>query len=191
MDVQSFDWHVIFWYNEDMKKQTKKILKAFTLIEIVVVIAIMGIMSSLFFVNLSNNQATRAVETNSQEFMGVVREAQNHALSGKQLVTGTDPCRYEINWGGTNGTTNKTFNLKYWYKNASGTCNQSSVFATYSLKPGVTFASGATFYFTLPHAALDFASGSRVAVFTKAGVTHSACIYSNGRITDQVGASCP
>lgn len=174
-----------------MGKQTKKSLKAFTLVEIVVVVAIVGIMSALLFVNLSSNQATRAVETNTREFVGVVREAQNHALSGKQLVIGTDPCRYEINWGGVNGTTNKSYNLKYWYKNASGTCNQSSVFATYSLKPGVTFSSGASFYFTLPHATLDFASGSRVAIFMKASATHSACVYFNGRITDQVSASCP
>lgn len=159
--------------------------RAFTLIEVMIVVAIIGILSGIVIIPLGNGRIERELETNAREFVGVVREAQNYALTGKQAVAGTDPCRFFMSWSGS------SYTLSYWYKDASGVCNQTFLMATYTLNNGVAFGSGDTLYFTLPHANLDFSTGSRGATFTKQSINHIACVYADGRISDQTGASCP
>lgn len=175
-----------FWYNKVMKKQTKNILQAFTLIEILMVIAIIGIVASILFGSLSSGQAVKSVETNAREFVGVVREAQNYALTGKQLIAGTDPCGYVVGWSGANYT------MTYKYKNAGGACSQSSIVTTYQLKGGATFSATGSLEFGLPHGVIvGLSSGSRAVIFAKGGTTHVACVYFNGRMLDQAGSTCP
>jgi prepilin-type N-terminal cleavage/methylation domain-containing protein len=160
-------------------------VRAFTLIEVMVVVAIIGIMAGIVIIPLGNGRIERELEANAREFVGVVREAQNYALTGRQAVAGTDPCRFHMSWSGSNYT------LTYWYKDAGGTCNQTSPMAAYTLKNGVVFGNSDTLYFTLPHANLDFSTGSRGATLTKQSISHIACVYADGRISDQSGASCP
>lgn len=165
----------------------KKNLRAFTLIEVMVVVAIISIMAVIVIIPLGSGRIKRELEANAREFVGVVREAQNYALTGKQAVAGTDPCSFRVNWGGSNYT------LTYWYKNVSGTCNQTFQMATYTLKNGVTFSNTSNLYFTLPHADLTFgAPGPSIgATFIKQSSSHIACVYADGRISDQPGAICP
>lgn len=169
-----------------MKKQIQNTLRAFTLIEIAVVVAIIGILSSLLFSGFSSGRSAKAVETNAREFVGIVREAQNYALTGKQLIAGTDPCGYVVDWSGA------SYTMTYKYKNAGGACSQSSIVTTYSLKGGASFSATGSLEFGLPHGVIvGLASGSRAVVFTKSGVTHVACVYFNGRMLDQAGSTCP
>lgn len=158
--------------------------RGYTLIEIMIVIAIIGIVSGILFFSLSTEKPTREVEASTREFIGIVREAQNNALSGKQLIAGTDPCYYEVNWSGS------SYTLRYQYKDAAGNCTQHSD-AAYTLKGGVAFSSAASLQFKVPHAQLDFASGSRAVVLTKSSATRVACVYFNGRIIDEAGSTCP
>ncbi|NCQ06665.1 MAG: prepilin-type N-terminal cleavage/methylation domain-containing protein, partial [Candidatus Moranbacteria bacterium] len=55
-----------------------------TLIELIVVMAILGIMASITTISFGSSRDKRAVETNARQFAAVVRLAQNYALSGKQ-----------------------------------------------------------------------------------------------------------
>lgn len=167
-----------------MKKQ-----KGFTLIEIVITVTIIGIASTVILAGLGGGRSEREVEASAREFASVVREAQNYALTGKQLTPNTDPCQYRMSWSGSQ------YSLTYLYAAAGGSCAtpSSSVFATYSLKAGVSFVGALnTVSYSPPHATNDI-SGSELIVLTKNGQYHSVCLYKNGRVLDQAGqlAVCP
>ena len=161
--------------------------RAFTLIEVMVVLAIIGIMTVLVVTSLGNGRVQRELETNAREFAAVVREAQNYALTGKQFVAGTTPCFFSVSGGGAGYT------LTYGYKNVgTGACSETSP-VNYALKNGVTFSGAVdTVPFTLPHATLDIVAGSKSATFIKSSTYHKVCVYADGRITDYAGnAVCP
>ncbi|OGI21422.1 MAG: hypothetical protein A2808_00250 [Candidatus Moranbacteria bacterium RIFCSPHIGHO2_01_FULL_55_24] len=150
-----------------------------------IIIIIIGVASGILLTGLGTGQAEREVEAASRELVGALREAQGYALTGRQIVANTDPCRFQVSWGGG------TYSLTYWYKDSSGVCNQSSAIGTYTLKRGVAFSNTSAFYFTLPHAGVSFGGASAGAIVSKAGITRTACTYADGRIQDVSGGSCP
>lgn len=162
---------------------TQKNLRGFTLIEVMVVMAIISIVSGMVIVSLTDSRVKRELETNAREFVGVVREAQNYALTGKQ-IGGNTACSFSVTWMAPS-----TYNLKY---TPSGNCTATPTStASYSLKNGVIFQNASTsgsFNFALPHA--NF-SGNTSVKFTKKGIWHTVCISSDGRISDKPGPSCP
>lgn len=158
----------------------------FTLIEVLVVIAIISIMAGIIISSLGNGRTVREVETNAREFASVIREAQNYALTGRQFVPNTDPCAFRVDWSGSGYT------LKYRYLDASGNCTQTSDIFSYTLKNGVEFDSGSGVQFNVPHA-VNAISGSENATFNKPSTTiyHRVCMYEDGRVTNYPGnASC-
>lgn len=160
----------------------EKNLRAFTFVEVVVVMAIISIVFGMVIVSLTNSRVKRELETNAREFAGVVRQAQNYALTGKQILEGTNPCQFQVDWNGSGYT------LIYHYKDSNGNCNQTSTMAVYPLKNGVTFTGSGSLSFTLPHAV----SGSTSLQFIKNGINHTVCISSDGRVSDHPGgAACP
>lgn len=159
----------------------KKNLRGFTFIEVIVVMAIIGIMAGIVAVSFKTGRVEKELETNAREFAGVVREAQNYALTGKQFKTDTSPCRFQVEWS------ESSYKLIYYYKDASGNCNQPLTMVTYPLKNGVTFGNSGNLFFTVPHA--DF-SGNTSATFSKSQNNYFVCISSDGRITDK-NTSCP
>ncbi|MDP3957110.1 MAG: prepilin-type N-terminal cleavage/methylation domain-containing protein [bacterium] len=151
----------------------------FTLIEVMVVVAIMGIMAVLSIVSLGNGRIQRDLEANAREFAGVVREAQNYALTGKQTGGGA-VCAFSVTWTGSS-----TYELG---STASGDCGGSvTSLANYSLKNGVTLNNFGTISFALPWAR----TGGGQANFSKGSDTYSVCISADGKISDQIGAVCP
>lgn len=82
------------------RKKGEGSMSGFTLIEVVIVIAIVGISSGIILASMTSSQRVeRETETAARKFAALVREAQNDALTGKQLVASTDPCYYQIGWG--------------------------------------------------------------------------------------------
>lgn len=163
----------------------KKTLNGFTLIELLIVIAIISILSVIVLVSLGDGRAKKELETNANEFAGVVREAQNYALTGKQAVSGTTPCGYQISWSGS------SYSITYRSINASGVCVADSTLAEYFLKNGVVFNGSDSFTFNLPYADLSFGSGTKTIIFTKQSLSHAVCVYGGGRTIDVTGATCP
>lgn len=174
-----------------MSKYLRKNLPAFTLIELVMVMAIIGILASVAMVSFTDGRIRKDIETNAHEFAAVVREAQNYALTGRQLVSGTTPCFYRITLGGTNYT------FDYRYKNAAGACGVSFT-VQHTLKSGVTLESDdASLSFTPPFADIfdgngdPVASGGNVRVeFSKSSKLYAVCIYADGRVLETANATC-
>jgi len=162
----------------------KKNLKGVTLLELVVVMAIVGIMVTVITVSFGSENTKKNLETNAREFSSILREAQNYSLTGRQNDSSNTTCAYSITW--TIATS--TYRLNAISKNGTLCNGTSASVATYALKQGVVFSNGGAATFSLPWGAT--ASGS--AVLGKAGLSHTICLNGSGKIIDQTGSgSCP
>lgn len=150
--------------------------KAFTLTEIVVVIAIVGIMTGVMLVSLSGTRTDKALETAGQEVAAAVREAQNYALTGRGAGPGCNT--YTFSYGGSS----------YDISNGSG-CE---VNISYELKNGVVFSgTSGSFYFLVPHGIIDIASTETITL-GKNSKKVNVCVYPSGRVeATAIGGTCP
>lgn len=167
------------------KNKNFKTAFAFTLIEVLVVLAILSIMSSVLLFDYSSGRVTQELEGTAREVASAFREAQNYALTGYQGVASTNPCRFVVAWSGSAYTTT------YWYKDGSGACTLSTVLRSYTLGSGVVFSGTGNFYFTLPHASVSFAGASLPVALSKAGSNYVVCTYQSGLINHFSGTTCP
>lgn len=168
-------------------QKTSKNFKAFTLIEALIVVAIIAIVTAIILVSYSNSRTAQQLESAAREVEAAVREAQSYALTGYQGVVATDPCRFEVAWSGS------TYSVTYWYKDTNDNCNRSLVLGSYAVRNGVAFTSGGSFYYTPPYATASFAgtNASQAVVLTQSSSWQVVCVYANGLINNRTGASCP
>lgn len=160
-------------------------MKAFTLIEIMIVLTILGILSSMLLADFSGSRVNQELEGAAREVAGAFREAQNYALTGYQGVANTDPCRFDVSWGGS------TYTITYLYKDGAGVCGTPTVIRSYTLRSGAVFSGAGSYNFTLPHAVMSFGGVSLPVIVTKASHSYVVCSYSSGLINHYIGASCP
>jgi len=170
-------------------KKTQHSLRGFTLLELLIVVMVIGIISTIILMGTGNARTEKQVDAAGREVAASLRELQQYALTGKQFVTNTDPCLYNIAWN--IGSSNYTLN--YFYKNPNtGVCNQQTLMATYTLKGGVTFGNTGSVGFQLPHGKPDFAGASVGFQLDKNGTLGVACLYTDGLTQSLVGTnSCP
>jgi len=164
-------------------------LKGFTLLELLIVIAIIGIASAIIISGFTVGQVSREIEVAAREFATVVREAQSYALNGRQPSASVDPCLYGVSWG--NG--GSSYNIIYRDKNGCAAAAVST-FSSHTLQRGVTFnTASSSFFFTVPHATLSPApaGGNYRVTVRKAGQSRSVCVYPSGNVTDVSGTVCP
>lgn len=162
----------------------RKNLRGFTLIEVMIVIAIIGITSALVFVSLSTGKTGRLLERSSREVMAALREAQNYAVSGRSTAINEN---------------NTSFGMQIVSATAYNVISSSGTVSSYSLKEGVTFTSGATTLgFLVPRgevtvAGVALAAGASYRIsLSKSGSMMYICLYQSGRIVENGGnATCP
>jgi prepilin-type N-terminal cleavage/methylation domain-containing protein len=161
----------------------------FTLIEILVVVAIISIMAGVILANANSGRNEEAVDAATRTLVNTIRELQQYALTGRQFTSNTDPCLYQIAW--SNGA--NTYTTTYHYKDGSGSCTQSVAIATFALPGGVLFSGTGNFGFTLPYGKPNFGTASVALPVTKGGsVSGVVCAYKDGLIKNTVGSSsCP
>ena len=161
-------------------------LKAATLVEVIVVMAVVSILAGVLIVSLRGGRVTKELEASAREFTSVVREAQNYALTGKQIA-GNDTCSFSVEWTGGSSR----YEMKYAEAGNCGT-SQSVPGTVYNLKQRVTFGGGSgsrSITFILPWANV---SGTTTVSFQKSGSFHVVCISDRtGKISDQPGTICP
>lgn len=162
--------------------KNKNNFRGMTLVELMIVVSIIAVMSTVFLYNFNSSRTEKNVEMASREVAAAFREAQNYALTGSQGVAGTIPCQYRISWAGS------AYTITYRYLDSNNRCNQETVLRTYTLSNGVTFYNSNNFNFSLPHADV---SSARVATVRKDTYSYSACISNDGLITNVKGMTCP
>lgn len=167
----------------------------FTLIEVLIVSAIIGIMASVVIVSLSGARSENQVKNAAILFSTALRDLQNNALTGKNI--GADiPCDFRF---GNVAVGANSINFQYAQRSGGSCANNPAVVAlrTVTLTDGVTFgvvtAGGR---FTVPWGGvLDSAGSSLVNTLsyqvTKSGYTYSVCVYPGGRIENVSGNACP
>ncbi len=163
--------------------------KAFTLIEVLVSVAILGILSTIILVNASGSRVTQDLEAGAREMVSFFRGVQNRALTGEQVGANTIPCRFEVTWDGA------SYSVIYHSKDNNGACVNTATIQSYTLRNGVVFSSPGNVRFTLPHADVFDTAGpvavSKAVTLSKAGATYSVCIYKEGLINQIIGNTCP
>lgn len=161
----------------------KHFLGGYTLIEMMVVIALISIFSAIVLVNSGNARVTQDLSNTGYELVSVLREAQNNALTGLQGVAGTKPCGFKFWWDNS-----RSYKVIYQYKNGEN-CTGTFDLRSYTLSNGVGFSGTAgEFTFTLPHGII---ASNQAVVLSKADVNQVVCVYTGGHIITYAGSSCP
>lgn len=162
-------------------RNNKHLFKAYTLIEVSVVIAIIGIVSAILLVNPGSSRSVRDLANTGQEIVSVLREAQNDALAGFQGSSSYKPCGFKFWWNST------TYKVIYQYKQGDA-CTGESDLRVYQLSNGVSFSSAGSFVFGLPHANI---TANQTIVLGKGSFNQVVCVSLGGRIATYVGSTCP
>jgi prepilin-type N-terminal cleavage/methylation domain-containing protein len=166
-----------------MKLLEIKHIRAFSLVELLVVMAIIGTLSAILLTSLGGSKSLKDIEGASSLVATLLRETQTAALSGKQEVADTTPCLYRLNYGGA------VVLRYYFWKDSAGNCSNSTVVQMITLPSEVIISNSGTVDFVPPHARLtqDFNLS-----FSKSGYQGVLCLYSNGRIeTRSNTTTCP
>lgn len=188
----------------------KRKQKGVTLVEVMVVIAVIGIGTSIMLASMGNAKEQKRVETAAREVAAMFREAQSNALSGKMYfdsTSGTEVsvCGYAVTWNRFNL---ETLGFARRIKDAAGNCltgwtggNSSKVFSGIQIRN----QNGATplfwvFGYDLPHATVNKTSGIPTP-FTANGnlgititskndssVVYTVCAYVNGKVSEHPGS---
>ncbi|GBE17245.1 hypothetical protein BMS3Abin15_01084 [bacterium BMS3Abin15] len=183
--------------------------KGFTFIEIVIIVVIIGIMTSVVLVSVGGNKSSKVVEIAAREIAGSIREAQNNALNGKQINDGTGDTAcghgfYFDNDGDGSGLDSEyDYKLFYNYDN-SGTPNDdcsealpgvgvAQYYADHSLGNKVEFSDSISksIYFTMPHGTVyqnsALLGGSAKILLVSPGGSdyYTICVYASGRVEEK------
>lgn len=170
--------------------------KGFTLIEVMAVMAIIGVMSAMVFTSLRSGKEQKTVEGEARKVAAAIREVQNYALTGKQ-IGGSVSCKFGI-MPLTAG--DSQIILTESHRTGSSCSTGISAAAaipgmTINLSNGVTFSNDLdyNFFFTVPRGELD-PNGNATPIGLRLGkgsTTYSVCVYPGGQVKDVSGAACP
>ncbi|OGZ34103.1 MAG: hypothetical protein A3I88_03230 [Candidatus Portnoybacteria bacterium RIFCSPLOWO2_12_FULL_39_9] len=157
-----------------------KSIKGFTLIELVVVIAIMALLSGFVLANYRQGQSRYDLETAAQIFIANLRRAQNLAMVGLEQ-NGASPFGYGIYTPDSNSY------LIFYNQTGDNDYQPASIDLEVISLPSRVFISpiGRSIFFTPPDPTTYINgenSGSQSFTLTKDGEIRSVTIYSSGRI---------
>lgn len=164
-------------------------LHGFTLVEVMVVMAMISIMVAVTLVTIGDARDKKIVEGEARKLSAVMRELQNYALTGKQMVANQVTCGVGIEAIANGATSYAPF---YTYRTGTdcSTPSANTPLTTNTLLPGVTFSTATgVVSFSVPRGEVNGAP-ARIGV-SKGSVVYSVCLYQSGRIEDVSGATCP
>jgi prepilin-type N-terminal cleavage/methylation domain-containing protein len=144
--------------------------QGFSFLELMITIAIAGIMTAAMLVSMNAQRDKKAVEGAAREVAAVIREIQNYALTGKNLSSHPN-CTYDFSWSGTDYSVNN--------------CDTRN----YTLKNGVSFNNNGSFSFSATFANLSTSSTVDMDLLKNSSHYH-VCIYKSGVISESLVA-CP
>ncbi len=155
------------------KIQNKK--AGFTLLELMVVVAIIGIMSAVGFVSLSDSRNQKAVDLEARKVASVLRMTQNYAVSGYSLDINKIPCQFTFTSMSTG-----SYSISYNYRSPVGVCGSPQLISTFTVANNVSITS-ATVGFARPRG--EVASPTQI-ILSRAGLTATVCVGVGGVIDD-------
>ncbi|OGI16651.1 MAG: hypothetical protein A3J63_02145 [Candidatus Moranbacteria bacterium RIFCSPHIGHO2_02_FULL_40_12b] len=170
--------------------------RGFSFIELIIAMAIFGIMTAAMLVSLLGGKDAKAVEVAAREVAAAIREVQNNALTGKQ--DSANPSRKICRWLMYTYSNTPNYTVYYYYGDCTISFQQ--VYFNASLKNNVNFLTSDNVSFKLPHGTAEsFGSpmSNPVKITLKstnnATIKYTVCVYPSGRVEEISGdpGTCP
>lgn len=146
--------------------------KAFTLVELLIAIGIMGVMTAIMLVSASSSsKELNSLKVEARNVSSTLRQLQNDALAGKNASSTGVACSYIFSGTGSSS-------------NYSATSGCGAVAVNYALKSGIKFSSGgASVVFTNPYATVVTSPIQLI----KGSSKYYICVNTSGTIVEQAG----
>lgn len=182
--------------------------------ELMIVIAVIGIMTGVAFVSLGGSKAVKQVEVSARQLAAAIRQAQNYALSGRQdLANATRKvCGYGVYFKNTANNQYKIF-YNYTINDSCDTANLTNInydtnynysadVETQALQQNVAVSissdASSAIYFTAPFGDVYYnggALGTKQIILrstTNDETKYTVCAYGKGNVSEKAGeAICP
>lgn len=100
--------------------------KGFSFLEMIIIIAIIGIMTSVMLVISLKERTGKELEAVGREVTSAIREAQNNALTGKQQDNSKLPCAFLFETDGM------TYHMKGSYRDVGAPCGSDYSLTSYA-----------------------------------------------------------
>lgn len=192
--------------NKTATKISNGAKKGVTLIEMVIAIAIIGIMATATVFSLNENKNAKQAEVAAREVAASIRQVQNSALNGKQ--DGGNPLRKICGYGFyfANALPNE-YKFFYNYTDNAGDCAAISrdynaeaptyVFETKTFQGGTVISAGmetSAIYFDLPFTNVSYngaAINAQKIILQSGSAYYTVCVYARGDVQEKSGdVSC-
>ena len=172
-----------------------RLVRGFSLVEVMTVIAFLGIMMAITFVSFSGKRDETALKVAAREVAATVRVAQNNALSGvKHSGNDNGLCSHRAE--GKSATTYDltVVHLKSGNGRVCGNSGDEDLFSlgTYTLGNGITFGSPSWMVsFDVPRGKLIQSTNQEI-VLQKNGKYSAVCVLTSGSVIEKdVASSVP
>ncbi len=174
-----------------MKKFERKKIRGFTLLEMLLVMGIIGVMSTVVLAINLDAKKQEVLKNSAREVASITREAQHYALTGARMDNTHFPCQYQVEKSG-NG-----LKISYKYHLGDTLCSDvanlhSQDYYTFPIDSSVTVEHFNPIIFTVPHGTTNIAAGENVRriTLTSGSDTFSVCVYRSSNIKEVKGSSC-
>ncbi len=156
--------------------------KGFTIIEVLVVVAVVGIMTAVMLVSLSDSRSGEAVKVAAREVAAVVRAAQTYAVSGRITDPDKIPCEYRFVV-----VSPDTYQIQYTHHPRNDdTCVGPETVTSFTLPAGLTVSGVGSIRFSVPNGELvpPLSSGSHTIVVSGGGNSINICVDPGGLVRE-------
>lgn len=178
----------------------KKTRSGFTFVELVVTMAILSGMAAVTIVSMNGGKTRHEVQSATHLVASALREAQNYALTGKNMTSNpaNRPCKFRTRsvMGGS-AIFVEQLSAGMVSCPQPGSTPDSWSGATYNLTNGVIFSATTEVRFNVPRGEPTNPSGVELSGATsidfpvsKSGSTAHVCVYPLGRIEEKPVGGC-